>query len=94
MIKAKELLRPNSCWNKAKEDELVFVLLARDSAAPLAVRAWINERLKQGLNKPDDPQIKEAEEWIKEASRYQMAHFLADCLTTPGDSKLNKDDLK
>lgn len=34
MRKTEELLAPFSCLNKANDNELIFVLLARDEAAP------------------------------------------------------------
>ena len=61
MIKLKELSDPNSCLNRAHEEEMLFVLLARDPAAPVAIRAWIEERCRLGKNKWDDAQIEEAE---------------------------------
>lgn len=57
MTKTQELADPNSCFNKAREDEEMFVLLARDKATPNTVRYWVNERITLGLNKPDDPKI-------------------------------------
>lgn len=48
MIKVKEKNDPESCFNKAKDDEMIFVLLARDPAAPAAIRAWV--RARQFLN--------------------------------------------
>jgi hypothetical protein len=54
-----------SCLNRADDNEMVFVLLGRDKAATKAVRAWIDERIRLGKNDPADPQIKDAEEWIK-----------------------------
>ena len=60
MIKSHELIDPTSCLNKAREDELLFVLLGRDQAAPAAIYAWIDERVRLGLNMADDPQIAEA----------------------------------
>lgn len=60
MIKTRELTEPTSCLNKARDDELLFVLLGRDKAAPVAIFAWIEERIRLGLNKPDDAQIMEA----------------------------------
>jgi len=62
VIKLQELSDPNSCLNRAKDDELLFVLLARDPAAPWAIRAWIDERVRLGKNAPDDAQIEEAEQ--------------------------------
>jgi hypothetical protein len=60
MLKSQELSDPNSCMNKAKQDEMTFVLLARDAAAPIAIRAWAAERVRLGKNSPEDPQIVEA----------------------------------
>lgn len=61
MRKRQELKNPASCMSKANEDEMIFVLLARDRAAPAAIRFWIEERLRLGLNKPGDAKIVEAE---------------------------------
>ncbi len=60
MLKKDEISDKNSCLNRASDFELVFVLLARDVAAPVAIRAWVDERIKQNKNKPTDPQIREA----------------------------------
>src|SRR6185312_15358213 len=60
MIKTLELSTPNSCWNKAQESEMVFVLLARDPAAPATINAWIRERIRRGKNHINDAQIVEA----------------------------------
>jgi len=60
MLKKLEASQPDSCWNKAQDDEIVFVLLARDPAATAAIVAWCNERVRLGKNGPDDPKIEEA----------------------------------
>lgn len=60
MIKLEELTSPNSCMTRAKEHEMTFVLLARDAAAPVAIRAWVTERIRLGANTLDDKQIKDA----------------------------------
>jgi hypothetical protein len=60
MLKQDEATNPNSCWNKGREDERMFVLLARDAAAPETLRFWAHRRVELGKNKPDDPQIVEA----------------------------------
>jgi hypothetical protein len=61
MIRREELSDPHSCLNRAHEDEMLFVLLGRDVAAPVAIRAWIAERIRIGKNKEDDFQIIEAQ---------------------------------
>lgn len=60
MIKREELTNPASCMSRAREDEMTFVLLGRDAAAPFTIRAWINERIRLGKNTHTDPQIIEA----------------------------------
>jgi hypothetical protein len=55
--KRDELTNPTSCINRAHDDELTFVLLGRDAAAPAAIYAWVESRINSGKNKPDDPQI-------------------------------------
>lgn len=62
MLKSEELSNPASCWNKAGEFERLFVLLERDPAAPVAIRAWIEQRIRLGENKRGDRQIVEAEQ--------------------------------
>jgi len=61
----------SSCLNKARADEMIFVLLGRDAAAPSAIRAWCRERIRAKKNKPGDPQITEALEvaGVMEAER-------------------------
>lgn len=65
MFKIDELAYEASCLNKAGRHEMLFVLLARDPAAPVAIRAWIAERIRIGKNAPRDPQILEAEACAK-----------------------------
>lgn len=72
MLKKDELTNPNSCINKALPDEMVFVLLGRDKAAPAALRAWIGERLRLGLNLlMSDPQIAGAEADLQDMEQNQ-----------------------
>lgn len=72
MKKNDELTNPKSCMSRAADDEMTFVLLARDQAAPQTIRYWCYERMRLAKNKLDDPQIQEAlkaadtmEEWRK-----------------------------
>lgn len=64
MIKSKEASDPKSCWNKATDNQLVFVLHDGDPAMIGTIRAWINERVRLGINKRDDPKILEAQKVI------------------------------
>ncbi len=60
MTKTDEILEPTSCFNRAIGLEILFVLAARDAAAPDAIRAWALRRVQLGLNKEDDKQILDA----------------------------------
>ena len=60
MLKRDEISNPNSCFNRAKDDEAIFVLLGRDVAGAVAIKAWTDERIRLGKNQPGDPQIVEA----------------------------------
>jgi hypothetical protein len=44
---------------------MVFVLLARDPAAPAAILAWISERVRLGLNTLSDTKLQDAFEAAK-----------------------------
>ena len=60
MLKINELNRPESRLNKAKDFELLFVLLERDICAPATIRFWAHERMRLGKNVRGDAQIQEA----------------------------------
>lgn len=60
MRKREELSDPKSCMSRALPGEMTFVLLARDAAAPVAIRAWMRERVRLGKNQPGDEQMAEA----------------------------------
>lgn len=62
MIKKHEIAAKGSCLNRAEDDEMIFVLLGRDKAAPFAIQEWARQRILLGKNKTDDTQIKEAYE--------------------------------
>ena len=60
MRKDLELSEPTSCLNKAAPNEHLFVLLARDVAAPDTIRHWCKLRIDCGRNTEDDDQIQGA----------------------------------
>lgn len=59
-MRKRDELTKVSCTTTAFDDEMVFVLLARDPAAPVAIRSWVDERLRLGKNVDTDRQITEA----------------------------------
>lgn len=46
------------CYAAAGEDEPMFTLLARDPAAPAAIRSWVVERVR--LGDPNTTKLQEA----------------------------------
>lgn len=60
MRKRDELANPNSCMSRAEPNEMTFVLLGRDVAAPFAIREWVRARVRLGKNTYLDAQIEEA----------------------------------
>ena len=75
MIKSDTIENSESCLNRAYDQEQLFIMLARDPAAPVAIRAWIAERIRLGKNKPGDEQIREAYECatLMELQRSEIA---------------------
>lgn len=80
MRKRDELTDPTSCMSRARDDEWTFTLLGRDRAATVAVRAWIEERIRLGKNTREDPQIVEAEAWIRVVQAEQKAAIAREVL--------------
>lgn len=74
MTRSKELSDPNSCFSKAKEDEPMFVLLARDVMAPDIVREWCRQRIKFLNQSPADEQIKEAMAIAQQMEEWKANH--------------------
>lgn len=60
MRKRDELNNPDGCMARALDDEMTFVLLARDETAPATILDWICRRVAAGKNRINDPQIVEA----------------------------------
>jgi hypothetical protein len=60
MRKQQEIENTSSCFCRAREDEMIFVLLGRDVAAPATIRTWVEERIRLGKNWRSDSQMQEA----------------------------------
>ncbi len=87
MIKREELTNPSSCMSRAKDEEMTFVLLERDDAAPSTIRYWISRRISLGKNNPSDPQIIDAEQCAREMEMRKLNQrrlFLAEKKSTLG----------
>jgi hypothetical protein len=61
------------CYTYAEPDEPMFIVLGRDAAGPMAVRAWIDQRIASGKNKPDDQQIVDAREIADAMEQYRAS---------------------
>lgn len=55
------------CYGKAKDDEPIFVLLARDPAAPKLIRAWVQHHQDA---KTDGAKLMEALDVADQMERY------------------------
>ena len=69
MIKHDEVFNANSCLNKAKPDEPIFVLRSTDELAPDIVREWARryQELKGGVGMT-----------VRQREKWHEAHELAD----------------
>ena len=85
MIKREELSNPQSCMSRAREDEMTFVLLGRDPAATVAIRAWIEERIRLGKNERNDAQITEARGCIDVMLAYRLRSAQPSSGEEPGE---------
>lgn len=80
MTKQEEIDLPDSCWNRAKQGELMFVLLERDKAAPETIRQWARVRVATGMNSSIDLKIDEALEIAKKMEERQQGPTTAEKL--------------
>ncbi len=60
MKRTDEVSDQKSCFNRALNEERIFVLLARDEAAAATVEFWARERIRLGKNILSDPEIQDA----------------------------------
>lgn len=73
MRKELEISEPTSCFNKAQDEEPIFVLLGRDAAAAATIRFWARTRIAIGKNNKGDAQIVEAMELADAIELYAKA---------------------
>lgn len=80
MLKSEELAPgAQGCLARADDNEMVFVLLARDATAPMVIDIWCDARIACGKNEPTDHQIIEARK-CAEVMREQYKSRLLDKL--------------
>jgi hypothetical protein len=85
LLKREELSNIDSCLNRARQDERIFVLLERDIAAPGTVRDWCIRRIRAGKNHPEDAQIMEAWAWANQAEDSPYSDVLQYPPTSPDE---------
>jgi len=73
VIKRNELANPNSCLNKAADDEPLFVFRANDPLAPQLVREWADQYF-------DSKKDKEFRVTIPQQTKYREALALANAM--------------
>lgn len=74
MKKHEELSDPNSCWNKAADDEPVFVIRAKDPEAVGTVMEWCNRRIRHNHNSSGDKKLRDAVEWCRLAAAWRVSN--------------------
>lgn len=63
---------PFDCYANAEPDEPIFILLARDVAAPVTLAFWMGQRIATGKNEPGDDQITEALECCRAMTAWRL----------------------
>lgn len=63
------------CYEKAKDDEPMFTLLARDTDAPLLIRLWVAIKAKHGnvdVDKLQEAKIcaQDMDDWLDENEEF------------------------
>lgn len=73
MRKIDEIEQPTSCLNKARAEEPLFVLRAKDPEAPDTVRTWANNARTRGTHEPE--KIAEAFAAAEAMETYRRENF-------------------
>jgi hypothetical protein len=63
---------PNSCWNKARDDEQVFILLGRDEQMAGTIRDWADRRIAAGVDTDSSPKILSARRLADDLDRAKV----------------------
>lgn len=81
--KGVEATNPESCFNKAADDEPVFVLRAKDERAPETVRTWAHNSKTFGTHEPE--KIEDAFRLADEMEAWRAANVPAGKVEKPAD---------
>jgi hypothetical protein len=78
MTKQENIDNPNSCWNKAAPDAVVFVLKDTDPSFAATVKFWAGERVRLGCNGWTDDKIRGAIQTADEVAQTQGERYPCD----------------
>ena len=70
MTRSENLSDPNSCFNKANNDEPIFVLRAKDLTSIQVIAYWIHLRIQSKMNTRLDTKMQNARELMAEMEKY------------------------
>ncbi len=73
MRKLQEIENPESCLNRAEDDEPLFVIRAKDKVSASAVRTWAEWAEMTGVHPPD--QIQEARAIAEDMENWRRVHY-------------------
>ncbi len=79
MRKRQEIDNPESCLNRAEDDEPLFVIRAKDKVSASAVRTWAEWALLTGIHEPE--KIQEARAIAEDMENWRKVHYPDDEVT-------------
>jgi hypothetical protein len=80
MTKIENIRDPNSCWNKARASQHIFVLHDEDPCMADTIRVWASMRIVNGINKLEDDKIQSA---LREADEIDRQNGITPPVFTP-----------
>lgn len=75
MTKKEAIEDPNSCWNKAHDNDIVFILIQKDPQAPKTIQLWAAMRVLFGNDDLNAPKITSALDIADKIDAIQNAKF-------------------
>lgn len=73
MKKCNEIANPDSCLNRAEDDEPLFVIRAKDKVSASAVRTWAEWAQLTGSHEPE--KIQEARAIAEDMENWRKHHY-------------------
>ena len=76
MRKQQEIENPESCLNRAEDDEPLFVIRAKDKVSASAVRTWAEWAQMTGVHEPE--KIQEARDIAEDMENWRRENYPED----------------